>query len=229
MTDKPTQLAFDLACRAAMEREDYLVSPANRAAVEAIDSWPDWAQRTLAIVGPAGSGKTHLLEVWRARAGGHKVPARMIGEDTIGLASASGALAVEDIDLGIADERVLFHLFNLARETSLSLIVTSRAAPGELEIKLPDLRSRLRAMPLVSIAQPDEPLLMAMLVKLFADRQLKVGPDVIEYIAHHVGQSAEALSRVVAIIDRLALQGRRKVTRTLANEALASLAQTADE
>lgn len=225
MTAGPRQLVLDLAHRVAMGRNDFLVSSANGAAVEMIDSWPHWPQQSLAILGSAGAGKTHLVEVWRARAGGQRISAQDLGEAALTQAVAAGTLAVEDIDRGIADERILFHLLNLARELKLSLLLTSRAAPGEIAITLPDLRSRLRALGFVRIEPPDSALLSALLVKLFDDRQLKIEPKVIEHLARQMERSAEAAARVVDAVDQLALQLRRKVTVKLANAALEQLAE----
>ena len=139
------------------------------------------------------------------------------------MARANGALLVEDLHDGVANERVLFHLLNLVREHRLSMLLTSRVPPGELDVRLPDLRSRLRALPLVSIARPDEGLLKAVLVKHFSDRQLAVEPHVISHLALHMEQSMEAAADIVAEIDRLAMASHRKVTRALAAEALARL------
>lgn len=224
MSTDSRQLALDLGQRSAMGREDFLVSGSNAAAVEMIDSWPDWPHRALAIVGPAGTGKSHLVEVWRARAGGEVVAAGAIGEATVATAEAGGALAIEDVDRGIADERVLFHLFNLARETRLSLLLTMRVAPGEIEIALPDLRSRMRATAFVAIEPPDAPLLKTLLIKLFADRQLLVTPKLVDYIALHMERSAEGAARIVAEIDRIALETKRNVGQAVAREALQRLA-----
>jgi chromosomal replication initiation ATPase DnaA len=171
------------------------------------------------VVAPARAGKTHLANVWRLRSGAAPLAAKRIGEAD--LASISGALLIEDLHAGIGDERVLFHLLNLARERRMSMLLTSRAPPGELSVKLPDLRSRLRALPLVAIEPPDEALLKAVLVKHFADRQLKVEPHVIGYIALHMEQSMEAAATVVAELDAAALAFQRRVTRALASQVLA--------
>ena len=128
---------------------------------------------------------------------------------------------MEDLHAGIANERVLFHLLNLVRERKLSMLLTSRIPPGELKVELPDLRSRLRALPVVAIANPDEALLKAVLVKQFADRQLTVEPHVVNHIALHMEQSMQAAATVVAEIDRTAMSTHRKVTRALAAEVLA--------
>jgi len=134
-----------------------------------------------------------------------------------------GALLIEDLHGGIGDERVLFHLLNLVGERKLSMLLTSRVPPGELSVRLPDLRSRLRALPLVTIAPPDEALVRAVLVKHFSDRQVAVEPHVVSHIALHIEQSMEAAARVVAEIDRAAMASHRKVTRALASEVLARL------
>lgn len=223
MTEPPRQLAFDLPHRSALELEDFLVSRSNEAAVAIVDRWPDWAHWAAFVAGPAGSGKSHLAHVWRLKTGAEEVAATDLDEGAIGRLSAARALVVERVDAGIADERVLFHLLNLAREHTLSMLITSRLDPGDLAVALPDLRSRLKAVPLVRIEPPDEGLIKSVLVKLFTDRQLMVEPSLIDYLGLHLERSFEAANRVVAIIDRLSLQRKRKVTRAVAAEALASL------
>jgi chromosomal replication initiation ATPase DnaA len=177
----------------------------------------------LAVVGPAGAGKSHLADLWRTRAGAGRLAGDELTEAAVEQAAAAGALAIEDIDRGLSEERVLFHLLNLARETRLFLLLTTRLAPGEIAIGLADLRSRLRALPLVRIEPPDEALLRALLVKLFADRQIAIEPHVVAYLALHMERSAEAARSVVAEVDRLALRAHRRVTRALAAEALQRL------
>jgi chromosomal replication initiation ATPase DnaA len=219
----PQQLVFDLPHRAALGAEDFLVSGCNGAAVSMIDRWPDWPSPAVAVAGSAGSGKSHLVNVWRTKSGAERVEAPSLAEGAIARLERTRALAVEHLEHGIGDERVLFHLLNLAREQKFSILLTGRTAPAELEIGLPDLRSRLRALPLVRILAPDDALLKALLVKLFADRQLKVEPQIVTHLALHMERSTEAAVRVVQEVDRLALSSHRKVTRALAVEALARL------
>lgn len=224
MNGTPPQLVFDLPHRPATGAEDFVVTGSNAAAVAAIDAWPSWSEPATALVGPRQSGKSHLVEVWRTRANASRVAASAISEAFLAEATAAHAAAVEDIDRGIANEQLLFHLLNLARQTGITVLLTSTLPPGDIEtIVLPDLRSRLRALPVVSIAPPDEALLKVLLVKLFADRQLAVDPPAINYLARHLDRSWAAAAAVVARIDELALASRRKVTRTLAGEALQSL------
>jgi chromosomal replication initiation ATPase DnaA len=218
MTGAPDQLILDLPHRPALGAEDFLISGSNRAAADIVDRWPDWPHRSVLVVAPPGAGKTHLANVWRLKSGAAGFAAGALSEPDVALATR--ALLIEDLHAGIGDQRVLFHLLNLVREHRLSMLLTSRVPPGELTVSLPDLRSRLRALPLVAISPPDEPLLKAVLVKHFADRQLAVEPHVITYIALHMEQSMEAAAAVVAAIDRHALAAHRKVTRALAGEVL---------
>lgn len=222
-TVEPSQLVFDLPHRQAQGMEDFLLSRSNAVAVELVDRWPDWVHPAAVVCGPAGAGKTHLAHVWAARSGAGLLAASDLSDASVEVLAGHGRLVVEDIDRDAFDERVLFHLINLTREKGYSLLITSRVAPGELSIALPDLRSRLRALPLAAIAAPDEALLRAVLVKLFADRQLDVEPHVIGHLALHMEQSMQAANAVVAAADRLALARQRRVSRAVAAEALASL------
>ena len=218
MTAEPSQLTLDLAHRPALGAEDFLISRSNQAAADIVDCWPHWPHWAVVVVAPPGAGKTHLANVWRLKSGAARFAANALSEADVG--RADGALLIEDLHAGIGDQRALFHLLNLVREHKLSMLLTSRLAPGDLDVALPDLRSRLRALPLVTISPPDAALLKAVLVKHFADRQLNVEPHVINYIALHMDQSMEAAAAIVADIDRHALAAHRKVTRALAGEVL---------
>jgi chromosomal replication initiation ATPase DnaA len=229
MTAAPRQLVLDLAHRQALGEEDFLVSRSNAAAVELIDAWPHWPHPAAIVVGPEGSGKSHLANVWRLRSAAHLVPAAELSDAIVAALAERSALVVEDLDRGLADERALFHLLNRARESAVCVLLTSREAPGDMTFRIPDLRSRLRALPVVELQSPDEALLKAVLVKLFCDRQLNVEPAVIEYLSLRMERSMEAASRVVAAVDRLALAMHRKVTRPLAAEALATLGEPRGE
>lgn len=225
MTASPRQLVFDLAHRQALGAEDFLVSRSNAVAVEMIDRWPQWPHPASLVVGPQGSGKSHIANVWRLRSGGGIVTAADLEDATVASLADGAAIVVEDLDRGIADEKALFHLLNRARESKLSVLLTSRVPPGEQEFRVPDLRSRLRALPLAEMQPPDETLLKAVLVKLFDDRQLSVEPQVIDYLNVRMERSMAAANQVVAAVDRLALATHRKVTRPLAAEALAGLGE----
>lgn len=222
MTEFPQQLAFELPHRPALGFEDFLVSESNDAAVALVDRWPEWSLGAAVISGPAGSGKSHLANVWRLKSNASVVDAEDVTTKRVPDLAASGALVIEDIG-GLADEQALFHLLNLVREQRLQILLTSNAAPGDLEITLPDLRSRLKALPFAAIAPPDDQLLRVVLVKLFADRQLAVDPQIIAYLLLRMERSMDAARGLVAEVDRQALMMKRGVTRAVAAAALETL------
>lgn len=217
--DRRVQLPLALPAAPALGREDFLVGPTNAAAAELIDRWPGWPSRLVVLVGPAGSGKSHLVAVWRQQAGAEIVPAAELGVlDPI--AAAAGPLAVEDVDSGPIAEVALFHLLNAAANGP-GLLLTARTPPEEWAVRLPDLGSRLRAATRVTMADADDDLLRRVVVKLFADRQITVDPNVLDYLLARMERSLAAANRVVAEIDREALAQRRAVTRALVAEVLA--------
>lgn len=228
MTSVPRQLVLDLPYREALEAQDFLVSGSNEAAIELIDRWPDWPHPAAIVTGPEGSGKSHLANVWRHKVGAGLLNAPGVVDEAVAGLGAMTRIVVEDVDRGLADERALFHLLNLARENRMSVLLTARAAPGEIPIALPDLRSRLRALPHMAIDVPDEALLRSVLVKLFSDRQLDVEPQIISYITLRMERSMKAATRIVAAADTLALALQRRVTRNVAAEALATLHDAED-
>lgn len=218
------QLVFELRHRVAHGREDFLVAPSNEAAVALVDAWPDWPGPAIAISGPAGSGKTHLAEVWRAASGATRIEAGALTEADVPALAASRAVIVENLGpLTDAGERALFHLLNLAKEEGAFLLLTGREAPARLATRLPDLASRLRALPHAELGAPDDMLLAGVLVKLFDDRQLRVAEPLIAYLAARIERSIAVARDVVEALDRASLSGKRAITVPLATEVLRSM------
>jgi chromosomal replication initiation ATPase DnaA len=216
----PRQLALALDHTESFAREDFLGSPCNAAALAVIDRWPDWPSQTFALIGPEGSGKSHLAAIWAGAAGARFLAARSLAAARLPAALATGALVVEDIVAGQFDERALFHLLNLAREDSAFVLLTARSAPAGWTIALADLASRLKALPVVALTAPDDALLRGVLVKLFADRQLAVDESLVGFLAKRIERSIAAARRVVAELDQEAMRQQRPLTRALAAEIL---------
>ncbi len=222
------QLALDLPHRPALEREDFLVTTANAMAVAWIDQWPQWGQPALLLYGPASSGKTHLASVWRRVSGAVMVqPEALLERDPPELLVGAAGAVVDDLDRlldTVAEaseiERALFHLYNVLREQGGHLLVTGCALPKQWALTLPDLRSRLAAAPAVEIGPPDDRLLEAVMVKLFADRQLRVAPEVIRFLLARMERSFAAVRALVAALDRASLAERRDITIPLARRVL---------
>jgi chromosomal replication initiation ATPase DnaA len=217
------QLSLGFAHEPASGRADFLPGRANREALGLIEAWPDWPARGLLLVGPAGSGKSHLAAIWCANAGAPRIEAARLGMADADRLSASPAASVEDLHAGPLDEAALFHMLNLAVERGTRLLLTSRLPPRGLGLTLPDLESRLRAMRIARLGAPDDELLRQVLTKLFADRQIAVDQAVIAFIATRMERSFAAAGEVVARLDRAALAAGRAVTRRLAGEVLAGM------
>ena len=215
----PRQLALALPHAESFAREDFLAGDSNKAALGLIERWPDWPDRTLALVGPEGAGKSHLAAIWAEIAGARRVSARALGETGLMGALATGALVVEDASANL-DERALFHLLNLVRQEEAFVLITAQTAPASWRVELPDLASRLRAVPVVELSAPDDALLRAVLVKLFADRQLAVDEGLIGYLATRIERSFAGARAAVEELDREALRQKRPVTRALAADLL---------
>ena len=205
--------------------DDLVVGGTNRLAVELVSSWPDWPSAVVVLAGPTGAGKTHLASIWKTQSRARSYRARSIGEPQL---PSSGAALVEDVDAGSLDEPGLFHLINEVRASSGTLLLTSRSFPGGWGVSLPDLASRLKSATTVEIAEPDDALLTAVIAKLFADRQLTVEPHVVSYLVNRMDRSLATAMKLVEQIDRLSLARQRRVSRTLAADALGQLDQGRD-
>jgi chromosomal replication initiation ATPase DnaA len=219
------QLAFDLRNAEAMTRDDFFVAPSNALALQTVEDWQNWPGRKLLLLGPDGAGKTHLAQIWAALADAVLVPVKALADADIG--SLSGrCVVVEDADrIGTAAspaEAQLFHLHNLATSTA-ALMLTACTPPRDWGLSLPDLISRLQATPIARLDPPDDALLSAVLVKLFADRQVAIPANLIPYLVSRMPRSIGAARALVAALDARALAAGRPITRALAGEVLDSL------
>ena len=224
MTNAMQQIPLNLGDRTALGRDDFLVAPNNHDAVAWIDLWPEWPAPCLVLYGPVASGKTHLGAVWSERSAAICVKASHVNEDFIReVAEMNHHVIIEDADelIGnIQGEKGLFHLYNIFKEEGRSLLLTLNEPPVRRSFALPDLASRLRAAPSVAIREPDEQLIEALLVKLFNDRQIRVGYDAIQYILPRIERSFEAVRDLVEQADERAMIEKRGLTIPLLREIL---------
>ncbi len=216
MPSRPRQLALALDHAESYAREDFLSGPGNEAALKLIESWPDWPANAVALVGPEGSGKSHLAAIWAAVSGARMISGRALSQNGLLAALATGALVIEEA--AAADERALFHLINLAREEEAYLLFTARAAPSVWPVAIADLGSRLRALPVVTLRAPDDVMLRGLIIKLAADRQLALDESVVRYLSSHIERTFAAARAAVIALDNEALRQGRPPTRALAAE-----------
>ena len=218
---KPTgQLALNLPLEPRFGREDFLVSPSNEQAWTTFERWPEWPGRMLLLLGPTGAGKSHLAAIWAQRARARVLSAASLPLADLPAVASSGAVLVEDADRAPLAEAEFFHLINLMQAGEGYLAITARAWPDAWGVKTKDLLSRLRLAPAIEIGEPDDPLIRAVLVKLFLDRQLVVDTSVVEYLAVRIERSLDAARQVVDMLDKEALAAGRPITRPMAAEVL---------
>jgi chromosomal replication initiation ATPase DnaA len=216
------QMPLALPRSTARGSEDFLVAPSNRLAVDWIERWPDWPGGALVVVGPPGSGKSHLAGLWRARSGAD-ILAPGAGVEGAMRAAEAGAVLVEDADRlagTSAAETALLHLYNALRLGGGTLLITARTPPSAWGVGLPDLSSRLNAAIVARIEHPDDALLRAVALKLFADRQLAVREDVISVLVTLAERSFDGIAAAIARIDDMALDQRREISAALARDVL---------
>ena len=213
------QLTFDLPLVQGWQRDAFLVTPATSAALAAIDGWNTWAGGRLLLVGPRGSGKTHLAHIWAEMAQAMWVaPADL--QARLPYIAPEACIILDDAHLvtGHAEE-ALFHLYNRLAPQG-RLLLTAPTAPRDWELALRDLLSRLQAMPIARLEPPDDDLLAGVLLKLFTDRQIIADARLIPYLLPRMERSIAAAQTLVAALDARSLATHRPVTRALAAEVL---------
>lgn len=223
MSEAARQLVLDIAPEPRYEAEDFLVSKSNAAAHAAIELWPDWPDRSLVLVGPAGAGKSHLGAIWARRAGAAIVPAAAFATNDVPGLGARRHVLIEDADRLVGEQKRLFHLMNFLAEARGSLLLTAGAFPDLWGFEVPDLLSRLRRAMVAEIFPPDDDLIRAVLVKLLVDRQLTIDISVIDYVLARLEPTLDAVRRLVDSLDREALSRGRRITRPIAADVLGGL------
>ncbi len=215
------QLSLELSIRFAYGREDLLVAPCNSDAVAWIDRWPIWPAGMLAIYGPPGCGKTHLTQVWREVTNAQLVEPSSLERLTRDVQlSENTAEFILEIDETSIVERDLLHFLNTITDQQRTILITGRNPPARWPVELPDLRSRLRAVSAVGVSAPDENTLRAVLVKLFSDRQLQVGEELIEFLCARIERTFDSARKTVVALDTAAMLAQKRIGIPLAREVL---------
>jgi chromosomal replication initiation ATPase DnaA len=218
---KASQLVLDLPLATSFDEADFFITSRNERALRLIMAWPDWHAPAVIVYGPPQSGKTYLANIWRNRAEAAFLAASELSRHA--WTAPYAPLVIEDIDTADFCETALFHHLNIAREHASFILLTAQTPPGQWQIALPDLRSRIRSYPAAEIEPPDEEHLAAALLKHFSDRQIEVAPDVIAYLVARIERSMAAAHAIACHLDKLALAERRKLTRAFVAKALKEL------
>jgi len=215
------QLPLDLGHAQGHSRDDLIVTAANAEAVAHVERWPDWPTTVTVLAGPAGSGKSHLGAIWRELSGALQIGGSGATDAARQRAANGTPVFIDDADSGACEEVDLFHLINAARGAGSTMLLTARRFPSAWGVSLPDLASRLKAATVVEIREPDDALLHGVMAKLFADRQVAVEPQVLQFVARRIERSLATANAVVARLDTAALERQSRITRALAAEVIA--------
>lgn len=219
------QIPFDLAQPVSFDLADFMVSPCNSAAFNFVEAWATAPFHFAAIVGPSGSGKSHMLHGWGVRNGATV----LLPETELANIAQEKNYIIDDVDQLDRDgeyaysDEFLFHAYNWSKERGAKVLVTAREAPSRWSRQLPDLVSRLGTLPVAIIHEPDDEILQALLIKLFSDKQLQVDLQVISYLVSRMPRSYAAVNKLTADMDRLALAEQRRITKDLARRCLEQL------
>ena len=226
MSEQSRQLPLDLPIEERYEREDFLVGEANELAYATLEQWPDWPDPVMLLLGPPGSGKTHLASIWAKRAHAWSIVSTDISHRPAVELLANSAVVIEYIDRGVPDEAAFFHLLNIAREKKCFVLLTARTPPGDWGIKTMDLLSRLRLAPRIDLSEPDDALMAGLLVKFFVERQMVVDMQVVDFIRSRIDRSVASVRDFVDALNSESLARKKRITRNLARELWKSNTET---
>lgn len=207
------QLAIALETHPSYAADDFIVSPSNQRAHDLIMSWPDWSGNAIWLYGPTASGRSHLATMWASVANAQSITLDRASDIETALQSHSASFLIDDIDTQLAShEETCFHLLNHAKASNTYLLLVAQSSPNHCQIRLPDLHSRLNALPTAKLTNPDDVLLKALWYKLFSDRQLQVPTNVIDYLVQHSDRSFDRIQNLVREIDTAALREKRRIS-----------------
>lgn len=214
------QFSFPWELKPAMQRQDYMVSSCNQAALEWAELWPHWGSYASLIWGPKNSGKTHLAHIWAKKSEALFLDPALPEQDVMNIALVQKSLVLDDVAQWLSREELLLHCLNAAKNKNGYILLLAEKPSQQWGVRLPDLASRLNALPQIEIFTPDDDMLRMLLVKLFADRQLQVSPDAIDYAVARLDRSYAALQEFVAATDRISLENRRNITISLIRDII---------
>lgn len=205
------QLCLEFPISAKYEIEDYYVSEDNHKIIEFIKKWPNWGEekysKILILYGEEGCGKSHLVHIWQKISN-----AKFLSKETYSnpYSYIEKSFVLENIEN--LDQEMLMHLINVVEEKQQYLLMTSRVMPINLKFTLPDLSSRIRAIPFFTINTPSNELFKAVLYKHLSDRNLQVNMVAIDYIIPRIERSFTKLIRFVNKLEAASRISKKPIT-----------------
>jgi chromosomal replication initiation ATPase DnaA len=200
--------------------ETLVVTDANRDAARLIMDWRAWPSGALALVGPRGSGKTHLALAWALEAGARQVSPRAASEDAAAIfREAGGRILIDEADRG-ANEGALWRVLDLAKSEGGAVLLAGVEPPSAWDCASPDLRSRLAAMAVARLKEPDEALMEVVLRRLCREQFIHLSDDAARYLARRLPRTFAAAYSLAAALDADLAKGAKPVAVPAARRAL---------
>ena len=204
------QMALQFGASGSRRAEDFSLTKANQEAYRGVleSAWP---QTYMVLTGPSGSGKTHLASIWANARRAPMLDAKLLDEAwTMRWQQAAEPVVIDALET-LEDERSLFHVLNLSKETDTHVLVVGGEQALQ-SVALLDLKSRLLGAPKAVLGQPDDELLRILFIKHFSDRQLHISPDILQYLVNHVERSGKAIAEIVRVLDEQALEKKQNIS-----------------
>jgi hypothetical protein len=176
-----------------------IVGTSNADAVRYLRHVSTWPVRTAVLTGPGGSGRSLMGRLFARETGGRVID----GHDSV-------------------SEEEVFHAWNAAQTSRKPLLIIANAPPADWHVALPDLASRLRAVPVLTIGDPDDCLARDLIDALFAQRGVALAPGVASYIVPRMERSYAMIHRIVAALDAASLEKGGGISIRLTRETLLS-------
>lgn len=205
----PQQIPFSLPIRTSFAADDFMITPCNDAAAHMVQSG---IHPHLLLLGPTGSGKTHLAHIWKQAAQGQIFS---LSTFHVSMPPPASAWLWEDADRtlwNVKNQEDAFHFLNLAREQKLRFLITTTTPVKDWSLTLADLRSRLLALPVATINPLDDALVLGLLLKQFHDRQLRVTEEVMNYLIPRLPRDGAQILDIIDALDKAALSSHRAIT-----------------
>jgi chromosomal replication initiation ATPase DnaA len=222
--NNPIQFPLEFSEYTSFAKDDFIISDANSNAFNYIQNWITEEQaynKFLILYGPKNSGKTHLTHIFSNATEAKFIKTKdLFTKHPSEIVLDKNFLILEDLETLSDCETIIFHLLNEIAAHSCRILITSQVSPSALLFKLPDLKSRIKALPFVSINQPDDRLIRTLLTKRFADKQIRVSSEIINYLATHIERSFIEINNVINYIDKKSIIEKRNITLSLVKEVL---------
>jgi chromosomal replication initiation ATPase DnaA len=206
------QYLLNLAIPISFQEEDYLVTNSNYLAWNFIKIWPNWGAERMSniayIYGETGAGKSHLASIWRGISGAQLVSASLLSSGDF----KDENFLIDNLEELLGQERQLFNLFNHVLETKRYLLITAGRAVAKLDIKLPDLLSRLAGIFSIELSRPDDKMIEGIITKYFSDAQITLNASIIKFLVTRIDRSYSEIFKTLKALDKISLSEKRKIS-----------------